>query len=135
MYQGPAFRSIRNGAAGRDSPVWSGKDAGPGAEEGVRWLEFGLNHQTLRAVCRAPRMLLLSETDYPGWKVRVDGRPEKIYRANQAFRAVPLPSGNHTVRFTYEPGSFYYGLWISLATLLGLLGALIGRGILRRYRT
>lgn len=99
----------------------SGKDPGPGRAEEARLTDYGLNHIALQAVCREPRVLLLSEVDYPGWQVRVNGRPEKIYRANHAFRAVALGPGTHEVRFEYRPRSFYWGLVITLVTLVGIM--------------
>jgi uncharacterized membrane protein YfhO len=60
----------------------------------------------------------LSDTYYPGWKAWVDGRPEKIYQANYAFRAVPLSAGVHQVKFVYDPVSFKWGAGV---TLLGIL--------------
>ena len=69
--------------------------------------------------------LVLSDTFYPGWRAYVDGEEKEILRANYAFRAVPLESGQHTVLFKYDPLSFKMGLAISLATwgviILGLL--------------
>ena len=65
-------------------------------------------------------ILVLADSYYPGWKAFVDGREEVIRRANLFFRAVPLPVGNHTVEFRYEPRSFTFGLVISAATLVAL---------------
>ena len=69
--------------------------------------------------------LVLSDTYYPGWRAYVDGEEKEILRANYAFRAVPLESGQHTVLFKYNPPSFKVGLAISLATwgviILGLV--------------
>jgi hypothetical protein len=78
--------------------------------------------------------LVLSDAFYPGWQATVDGKPVKIYRADYAFRAVPLPEGTHLVRFAYYPLSYRLGRSISLATLL-LIGVLIGRSAwTRRWR-
>ncbi|MBI5584423.1 MAG: YfhO family protein [Deltaproteobacteria bacterium] len=105
-----------------EPPIFPGRPAGnlPRQDE-VRWVAYRNNHLALQAACSGPRLLLLSEADYPGWRARVDGRPEKIYRANHAFRAVPLDPGIHEVRFDYQPGSFYWGLGISLVTLGGVI--------------
>jgi Bacterial membrane protein YfhO len=65
-------------------------------------------------------ILVLADSYYPGWKAFVDGREEVIRRANLFFRAVPLPAGNHTVEFRYEPRSFRFGRVISAATLVAL---------------
>lgn len=60
--------------------------------------------------------LYLSDTYYPGWKAYVDGVDTKIYRANYAFRAVPVPEGKHEVIFKFESDSFYLGVKVSLIT-------------------
>ncbi len=65
-------------------------------------------------------ILVLADSYYPGWKAFVDGKEEIIRRANLFFRAVPLPAGNHTVEFRYEPRSFTIGLAVSSVALVGL---------------
>jgi len=57
--------------------------------------------------------LVLSDTYFPGWKVYVDGNKRKIFRANYAFRALPLEVGKHNVEFVYDPLSFKLGALIS----------------------
>jgi uncharacterized membrane protein YfhO len=71
---------------------------------------------------KCDRFLFVSESFYPGWRAFVDGREAKIYRANYMFRAVPLPSGAHTVKFVYDPVSLKAGALVSLITILGLIG-------------
>ena len=93
--------------------------------DSLRILKYSLNQIQLTASCMASRLLFLSETYYPGWKVWIDGKREKIYRANHAFRAVALGPGHHTITFSYQPFSFYLGLLISSLTFLGLLVFLI----------
>src|SRR5262249_4696741 len=41
-----------------------------------------------------PGWLVYSGVDFPGWKAEINGRPQKIRRANHAFMAVPTPAGN-----------------------------------------
>jgi hypothetical protein len=89
--------------------------------DGVRILQYTLNQLNLEASCTGPRLLFLSETFYPGWKVWVDGKREKMYRADHAFRAVALGPGRHSIIFKYQPSSFYFGLAISTLTLIGLI--------------
>ena len=69
----------------------------------------------------SPKLLVLSDTYYPGWTAAVDGRLTPIYRANYTMRAISVPSGNHTVTFTYEPASVRIGFMISIASLLVLI--------------
>jgi hypothetical protein len=75
----------------------------------------------IKASLNSAGILVLTDSFYPGWKAYVDGKEEKILRANLFFRAVPLTAGEHTVEFRYEPRSFAIGLAISIATLVGLI--------------
>jgi len=61
--------------------------------------------------------LLLSDTWYPGWKVRLDDQSVEMYPANGLFRAVEVPSGNHEIIFIYQPLSFRIGLWITVFSI------------------
>jgi hypothetical protein len=75
---------------------------------------------TIAASADNEAILVLADSHYPGWKAFVDGKEEVIRRANLFFRAVPLPAGDHTVEFRYEPRSFTVGLKISVVTLIAL---------------
>ncbi|MCR4324742.1 MAG: YfhO family protein [Candidatus Curtissbacteria bacterium] len=68
-----------------------------------------------------PKLLVLSDNYFPGWKATVDGDEVKILRANYTFRAVPLTPGEHSVRFVYDPLSFKLGVIVSAVSL----GALV----------
>ncbi|TKS58032.1 MAG: hypothetical protein EWM72_03290 [Nitrospira sp.] len=78
--------------------------------------------------------LVLSDAFYPGWEATVDGTPVPIYRADYAFRAIPLSEGTHLVRFVYHPLSYRLGRWISLGTLL-LIGPLLSQSRWSRRRS
>ena len=67
------------------------------------------------------RLLVLTDTHYPGWVATVDGAPAEILRANYAFRAVFVPAGRHEVEFTYRPASVRWGASISAVALLCLI--------------
>lgn len=57
--------------------------------------------------------LVLSDTWYPGWRVRVDGAPAPLLRADFLLRAVRLSAGTHEVLFEYRPASFFWGAGVS----------------------
>lgn len=54
-------------------------------------------------------ILVLNDSDYPGWAVDIDGRHGNWVTANYLFRGVFLSPGKHVVRFVYRPRTFYLG--------------------------
>lgn len=69
---------------------------------------------------RSPALLVLTDTYYPGWSADIDGVPADIFPANWTLRAVPVPSGAHTVTMTYTPNSIRLGIFLSIISSAGL---------------
>lgn len=80
--------------------------------EAVKWTP---NHVELRA--HGPGRLVLSEIDYPGWTVTVDGEPASIEPYQGVLRSVEIPGGAHEVSFAFVPPTLLAGLALSLAAL------------------
>lgn len=64
--------------------------------------------------------LIFSDLYYPGWQVYIDGKKDKIYRANYLARGVALTQGEHNVIFKFEPKNVKIGTYISAGTFLFL---------------
>jgi len=112
---------------------WERASSNHGAEKNkVEFISERNNWLQLQVETKEDGLLVLSDTYYPGWKALVDGRPEKIYQANYAFRAIPLRAGIHQVKFIYDPVSFKWGAG---ATLLGILICLAMGWVGRRKKT
>ncbi|HEX7049505.1 MAG TPA: YfhO family protein [Longimicrobiales bacterium] len=60
-----------------------------------------------------PAYLVLTDNDYDGWTATVDGEPAPVLRADHTFRAVPVPAGEHAVRFHFDPPLLAAGFMIS----------------------
>jgi hypothetical protein len=92
----------------------------------------GYEHERVTIDTDAPqrRLLVLSDTWFPGWRATLDGVPAPIARANVAFRAVTVPAGRHRVVFDYAPASVRMGAAITATALLLIVGwtALAERG-------
>jgi hypothetical protein len=72
------------------------------------------------------KLAIFSEIYYPaGWKCYIDGKESRYFRTNYVLRGMILPSGDHQVKFTFKPSSYFIGNKISLASsiLLFLLTA------------
>lgn len=76
----------------------------------------------IRTQTSVPALLILSETDYPGWEVTVNGVRENWYTAYTAVRAVCVPAGESEVIWQFKPTVF---LWGGALTLLALLMVLL----------
>lgn len=98
------------------------------SEESLAIRRFSARRIDLDVTLRAPGILVLSEIAYPGWDVRVDGRPAVPLRAYGVLRAVALPAGTWHVEWSYQPGSVYIGMGVGFLTLLGIAGIVIARG-------
>jgi uncharacterized membrane protein YfhO len=97
-------------------------------------VSYSNNEIKLETSTSAPGYLVLSEVYYPGWKVEVDGRPAGLKRANYAFRAVFLPSGEHHVRFHFQSRSGQLGMACSLF-VWGALAVTAFRPIVSRWQS
>ena len=70
--------------------------------------------------------LLLTDANYAGWEVAVNGRSAEIIDADILFRAVAIPAGTSEVVFTFAPSSYKLGLVISGVMLLLLVFGSLG---------
>jgi hypothetical protein len=98
-----------------------------GARTSARIVEDTPDRVAVAAELEKPGWLVLRDNYFPGWKAEVDGVPARILRADYAFRAVALSAGSHRVVFRYRPGSFYWGIGVSLAALALAAGIALRR--------
>ncbi len=100
-------------------------DPGPGQVSITSWRP---NRVRLKAALSRPSLVILSETNYPGWVAEVDGVAAPVLWVNHLLRAVPVPAGEHEITLRFRSRTFLWGLALSLATLALMLIAL------RRFR-
>jgi len=92
-----------------------------GPSESVAVVMYEPQRVELLASLDKPGLVILADTYYPGWRLTIDGKTAPIYRANRMMRGAAVPAGEHTLVYTYQPGSFRVGAIISAAALLVLL--------------
>ena len=74
----------------------------------------------VQATLAAPGLVVLADTFAAGWRASVDGIPAPVLATNHLFRGVPVPAGEHRVRFEYRPRALQIGAIVTLATALAL---------------
>jgi hypothetical protein len=93
-------------------------DKGEMKIKSVKVLNWEANR--IRILAEGPGTLILSEIDYPGWKVWVDGEVSRIYAFEDILRSVPLLPGEHEIAFVFQPTSLYVGMLLCLPTIIYL---------------
>lgn len=76
-------------------------------------LHFFNHALRFRTQAAEPSMVVISQAYYPYWAASVDGEPVAMWKANYAFQAIEVPSGDHHVLLRFESRSFTLGLAVS----------------------
>lgn len=108
--------------------------ANPGATGSAAIVRYNPNTVIIQAQASHDSLLLLTDTNYPGWHASVNGKPTEILTADGVFRAVQIPAGQSTITFWYLPKSFETGKAVSGFTL-GLLLSIAGMAWWRKRTT
>lgn len=121
----PAFHPRDEAVLLEDAGLPGGKAQGQ-----VRWASRLSHSFELDVDAGQASLLLISQNWYPSWIAEVDGRPERLLKADGTLCALKLAPGSHRVRLHYSSGLFAAGCLACLAALLGIgaLAALRHRG-------
>jgi hypothetical protein len=93
--------------------------------ENVTIQRYTPNRVVVEVNLETPGLLVLTDNYYKAWKANIDGVQTELYRTNYTFRGVPVPAGRHTVEFVYSSTSLKLGRFVTLVTLVFLVGALV----------
>ncbi|MCK4719909.1 YfhO family protein, partial [bacterium] len=81
-------------------------------------LVYSADELRLRTSSDRDQFLVFSDTYFPGWRAWIDRNEVEIYRTNGIVKGIVIPSGEHEIRFLYDPLSYKIG-W--LLVLIGLI--------------
>ena len=98
------------------------KTDGPGS---ARILVDEPEHLVIASTAPERKVLVVTDTAYPGWQATIDGIPAPIQTVDVMFRGIVLSTGNHTVDLRYEPTSWKLGLALSGLGVVAVLGGLL----------
>lgn len=100
--------------------ILTGKELG-----NVKIVDYKQNYIRLKVDAKEQSVLVLTDSYYPGWRVKINGGEEKIHRFSTAFRSVIVPQGESIVEFYYLPSSFLYGSYLFLLGFMVMLSYII----------
>jgi hypothetical protein len=69
----------------------------------ARLVRYANTEVVVEVTAPIDEILVLNDVWHPWWRATVDGVKTDIFKANVIFRAVVVPRGHHTVRFTFHP--------------------------------
>ena len=97
----PAVGSAPHRAARAARRSGFSRAAAAGTPGTARLLRYANTEIVVEVDAPAGGILLLNDVWHPWWRATVDGADTEIMKANVIFRAVVVPRGRHTVRFTF----------------------------------
>ena len=103
-----------------------------GTRHGAQIVSYGAERVVIRAT--GPGTLVLTDANYPGWRATIDGNEADVLTVDGFFKAVGLPAGEHTVIFTFAPGTVTLGLWVSAIGVVAVLALCVGVLVTGRRR-
>jgi len=87
----------------------------------VKIIEYGKNHVSISSNLDKDSLVVISDSYYPGWKAKIDGKQTEILAANINSRAVVTPKGKHIIQYSYEPPRWHFALMLTIISSLSLL--------------
>jgi hypothetical protein len=103
-------------------------------EGSVELQSYEANDLLYKTTTKAPEFAVFSEIYYrDGWNAYVDGQVQPHYQVNYVLRGMPIPAGQHTIEFKFEPQVYKTGNSIAMAGSI-LLIITIGAGVFLHRR-
>lgn len=84
-------------------------------------IEYKNNSSTLKTSNDRLSFLVFSDSYFPGWRVKINDKIEKIYRANGILKGIFIPPGENTITFFYLPTNLKFYILISCLIFIGML--------------
>ena len=82
----------------------------PGSAGGTaRIVSYRNTEVVIETDAPAASILVLNDVWHPWWRACIAGEEREILKANVLFRAVAVPAGKHSVRFSFHPFAGAFG--------------------------
>ena len=91
----------------------------------VNILSFSANSLTVQYTTDSFAIITVMQADYPGWRVKIDGKEVPHFTSGYLYLSVLVPPGNHQVMFEYENKVAAVSFIISYSFLFLLITLLV----------
>jgi len=101
----------------------------PDSTDKITLTSYKPNELTYESNSKSEGLAVFSEIYYnvrDEWKVTIDDKPADMLRANYVLRALRVPAGKHTIKFSFEPVSVAIGSKIDLVSSILLIALIAG---------
>jgi len=102
-------------------PVWMNSLQGTSSTKSDFEIDYQATKVTISGRSEIPGVLVLSDVNFPGWTVTVDGQEVDMFAANVVGRGVFVGAGDHVVVFKYRPWPLWLGGGLSALGWFGVL--------------
>ena len=92
--------------SGRTKPIFG---TCSGGEDDVQMPIHTPSYVRITANLQCRGMVILTDTWFPGWRAKVDGKTVEIYQAYGGVRGVMVDGGRHVIEMRYRPWSVFLG--------------------------
>lgn len=100
----------------------------------IRLTQFDNDTIRYESESRTNQFAVFSEVYYPkGWNAYLDDKKVTYKNVNYVLRGLSLPPGKHTIRFVFEPESYYTGVRIMYSSSILLVLLVLG-GLFMAWR-
>ncbi|KJF44323.1 YfhO family protein [Draconibacterium sediminis] len=86
---------------------------------------FSPNKVVLHTETKNEQLLVFQQNYFSGWKVKIDGKEQKVVRANYTLMGTLIPAGEHIVQFGYSNRLIVVFFVVSMLVLMVLASLLI----------
>jgi hypothetical protein len=99
--------------------------------EDLKMVRRNTDRITVEAELGCRGLLILNDAYYPGWRVKVDGKPGEVIEVYGFLRGVVVEGGRHTIDMIYRPVSIVGGACLTLGGLLLVAAVWVGERLRR----
>jgi len=101
----------------------------PDTTASIHLIDNLLNTISYKSSSKTNQFAVFSEVYYEkGWNAFIDGKKADYLRVDYLLRGIPVPAGDHTIEFRFEPHSFALGdsitTWSTVLVYLALFAAI-----------